>query len=135
MQTAQSQEELWKIAEEFRMWVLQEMKSIDVSERELLRGDYLFVIDEEPKFVVSIGLENCLSEEFSNQKVSVQRFEVLSAEARTQIDTDSVTLYMLLKGTLRPSKAFVSGRVKIKGDLGAFMRLVSHLRQRGVSVL
>lgn len=137
--------ELWEIAEAFRLWVTRELNAIENTERESLRGDYLFVVDAKPRFVVVVELDGAWSGKISVcdgvpeiqiegpiQYNAATLSALLGGAARSTITTDSVTLNRLLKGTLRATVSFVSGRVKIAGDLAAFMRLVANLKRQGV---
>lgn len=142
--------ELWEIATRFRNWVTAELGHIATTERQGLRGDYLFRIDEVPRFVVMVEPHGAWSGEITRQpQLAVHLSDdcpirytdatlkslIDSGAARTTIATDSNTLLRLLTGSMRASSSFVSGRVKINGDLAAFMRLVSHLKRQGVGPL
>lgn len=142
--------ELREIAEKFRTWVTDELTQLSQEERENLRGDYLFRVDGEPRFVVvvepfgawsgSLDVVSGRAQVSLNAGCPIQYNEttlaaLLDGAARSTVLTDSVTLERLLQGTLRASVSFVSGRVKILGDLAAFMRLVSCLKRKGVRPL
>jgi SCP-2 sterol transfer family len=89
------------------------------------QGLYLFFIHQNPAFYLKIGLPpesgNFNAEEL-NQMPS----------PRCQIQTDAKTLERILKGTLKPKVAFLSGKVEILGDVPAFLKLVSFLKSEGV---
>lgn len=113
-----------------------------------MRGDYLFTVDREPRFIVmvdekgawSAALYRCENETF-NYEVDdgcpwvtniTQVMNVINGSSRSTILTDSNTLYKLLLGTLKARIAFVTGKVTITGDLSAFLKMVSLLKRNGV---
>ena len=139
---------LWKIADSFRELVCNELRKLPSHDRLFLRGDYLFKIDNEPRFIVMVD-ENgswsiCLFEKtdgsfhyeidydcpwaVSNNQI----VNVIDGSSRSTIHTDSNTLYKLLIGSLKAHIAFVTGKVTITGDLAAFLKMVSLLKQSGV---
>lgn len=141
-------QKLWKIADSFRMLVCMELRNLASHERLLLRGDYLFKIDGDPRFIVMVD-ENgawsvCLSKERDGSLIyeidsgclwpvsKNQVINVIEGSARSTILTDSKTLYKLLIGALKAHIAFVTGKVTITGDLSAFLKMVSLLKQSGV---
>ena len=142
------EQKLWKIADSFRILVCSELRKLASHERISLRGDYLFKIDGDPRFIVMVD-ENgswsvCLSKKSDNSlKYEIdsgciwpvsknQVINVIDGSARSTILTDSNTLYKLLIGTLRAHIAFVTGKVTIHGDLSAFLKMVSLLKRSGV---
>ena len=132
----------------FRAKVTHELCRMDVYLREQLRGDFLFFIDENPKFVLVLSgknafsgmfegsapvqLEMSLGNELRASDLALTLEDVLVG-ARAKIFTDEVTLHRLLSGTLKAKSAFLAGKVKVEGDLPGFMRLVSSLKSRGVT--
>lgn len=145
--TLEQEGNLWEIANAFRSWVTAELNELEDIQREALRGDYLFVIDDSPRFVVLVEGQGAWSAALElgdsvrpvfhlppPQPLSEAALSALVfGEAwRARVKTDSVTLRRLLTGSLRASVSFVSGRVKIDGDLASFMRLVSHLKRKGI---
>lgn len=147
---SETSSELWEIATRFRNWVTTELTRLGNDERQTLRGDYLFHVDSEPRFVVMVEAHGAWSGEIvTTPKLEVRLTDdcpirytedtlkslIEAGAARTSVSTDSTTLLRLLTGTMRASASFVTGRVKIDGDLAAFMRLVSHLKRQGVGPL
>ena len=144
-------DELWKIAEEFRLLVCSRMGSFTREEQRSLSGDYLFIIDGEPHFILMVGEFGCWSVVLSCAKGKLLSFEVdphcpltvtqdevencLSCSARTKITTDSDTLKKLLLGRLKAKVAFLSGKVLFDGDLAAFLKMVSLLKKNGIQPL
>jgi putative sterol carrier protein len=142
------EQKLWKIADSFRMLVCTELRNLGSHERAFLRGDYLFKIDGDPRFIVMVDESGswsvCLSKNIDNSieyeidsgchwSVSKnQVINVIEGSARSTILTDSNTLYKLLIGTLKAHIAFVTGKVTIAGDLSAFLKMVSLLKLSGV---
>lgn len=139
--------ELIQVADAFRAWVVRDLETLAAEERQSFRGDYLFVIDAKPSFLVVVTPESVSSarlEEWSGLEglvcdlgapLSLMQPELLSlleGGARVRIDTDANTLQRLLAGTLKARVAYLNGFVKIKGDLPCFMRLVGLLKGRGV---
>lgn len=139
--------ELMQVADAFRAWVVRDLETLAADERQSFRGDYLFVIDAKPSFLVVVTPESASSarlEEWSGLEglvcdlgapLSLMQPELLSlleGGARVRIDTDANTLQRLLAGTLKARVAYLNGFVKIKGDLPCFMRLVGLLKGRGV---
>lgn len=140
---------LMKVAEEFRSWVVRDLISLSRDDRNGYRGDYLFVIDGKPSFLVVVSPESVSSGrlELWDGAGSLQLdlgtpLELTEAELRTllsdegtvrvRVSTDSNTLRRLLVGTLKARVAYLNGLVKISGDLPCFMRLVGLLKGKGV---
>lgn len=141
---------LWQIADEFRNWVTREMDAAESRDRFPLRGDYLFVVNGSPHFLVLVEERGCTSGRihFESQRPKLALDEpldrpmsedhlqaLLNGGARATIATDDTTLKRLLLGSLKARNAFLTGKVKIEGDLPGFMRLVSLLKTRGVRPL
>lgn len=142
------EQRLWKIADSFRILVCTELRNLPSHERTSLRGDYLFKIDGNPRFIVMVDESGswsvCLSKKTDNSlKYEIdsgclwpvsknQVINVIDGSARSTILTDSNTLYKLLIGTLKAHIAFVTGKVTIAGDLSAFLKMVSLLKRSGV---
>lgn len=137
------------IAQRFRQWVCSELAAVSQQERQALRGDYLFVIDGRPRFVVCVddnwsgsaeidaatariapdgSLANHLGSEDVRQLVD-------SKSCRTTVATSTRILERLLMGTMRARHAYMGGHVSIEGDLPGFLRLVALLKARGVAPL
>lgn len=141
-----NEQNLWQIADTFRELVCAALRNLEAYERIMLKGDYLFKIDDASRFIVmvdedgawSIKIKNEIKNEFSVDSgcpwiISDQQISnVMSGSSRTTILTDSVTLYQLLTGHLRAHKAFVTEKVMISGDLAAFLKMVSLLKRSGV---
>ena len=147
-----------ELADRFRFQVTRELSRLEASERDPLRGDYLFVIDGEPRFVVVLrggmvrsgafvlageqqqphsplhaSLE-CADAQGLDSRVkgeSVQLADV-DVSARARVFTDATTLSRLLSGTMKAKAAFLAGKVRIEGDLPGFLRLIGYLKARGV---
>lgn len=144
------EQKLWKIAHSFRSLVCSVLRNLAPLERSSLKGDYLFMIDENPRFIVmvdemgswSVCLQNSIMQnQFLDFAVDAgcpwtvtknQIVQVIEGSSRTTILTDSTTLYKLLVGTLKAHIAFVTGKVTIAGDLSAFLKMVSLLKRSGV---
>jgi hypothetical protein len=142
------EEKLWKIADSFRILVCKELRHLASNERLSLRGDYLFKIDGVPRFIVMVDEQGSWSVCLAKNKEGVLTYEVdleclwpvsnnqvinvIEGSARSTIHTDSNTLYKLLIGTLKAHIAFVTSKVTIAGDLAAFLKMVSLLKQSGV---
>ncbi len=132
------------IANHFRSWVCREISAAGPVERENLRGDYLFVIDGQPRFVVFVGADWNGSAQFGPDgllsyddsvplRLDAGAIENLIATShRVRISTTTAILQRLLLGTMRARIAYLSGQVQIDGDLPVFLRLVSLLKARGV---
>jgi hypothetical protein len=142
---------LRQIADEFRAWVIRDLRALPSAERLAFRGDYLFVIDGEPLFLVAVTPEtvsaarwNSVAAADSGRTLVADMGDSLHLDAdavkaiaegqvRVCVMTDSLTLRRLLQGTLRAKVAYLGGKVKISGDLPCFMRLVAVLKGRGVA--
>ena len=136
--------EIFATANHFRKWVCSEISHLNVDERSPLRGDYVFVIDGMARFIVFIDanwsgstlvLDSgvLLFDESVPFVLSKSEFESLAATGfRVKISTDSETLKRLLHGTIRARVAYLTGLVSIEGDLPVFLRLVGHLKARGI---
>lgn len=155
------------LAERFRFQVTRELARLEASERSPLRGDYLFVIDDTPRFVVVLRKDVhsgafvkppddpfCAQEPFAPLEGAVHchcqggdcpehhkhhestgdvvLLSEVELSARARVFTDSATLARLLSGTMRAKAAFLAGKVRIEGDLPGFLRLIGHLKARGV---
>ncbi|BBH52985.1 hypothetical protein [Fluviispira sanaruensis] len=141
------EQRLWRIADGFRFWVCSELRNLEFSERISLRGDYLFVVDDKPRFIVMIDEIGSWSVALNNDDKQIlftvdencpwpvdlsQINNVIMGSSRSTIFTDSFTLHKLLIGTLKARIAFVTGKVTITGDLAAFLKMVSILKRNGV---
>jgi len=122
--------------------------------RAMLKGDYLFVIDNHPLFILLVDDHNVWSvflkskKEHSETKTSNfdievesecplqfsqnQINEIIENSARCQIHTDGNTLKRLLLGNLKARVAFITQRVKISGDFPAFLKIISYLKTKGI---
>jgi len=76
-------------------------------------GKIKFVIDEQPVLIDGTGDSN---------EVSLD-----DAEADCVITTSAETLQKVTSGDLNPMMAVMSGKIKIKGDMGFAMKLQSLL--------
>ncbi|MBX9704260.1 MAG: SCP2 sterol-binding domain-containing protein [Silvanigrellaceae bacterium] len=140
-------DDLWQVAKQFQKWVCDELKKIEFEEQNSLRGVYLFQIDKQAKFIVLLegGLVNSIAlftqkesfpeaaELLSEQgSLNAEIYSSLFGEARAEISTDSQTLKLLLYGQMKAKIAYLTGRVKISGDLPAFLKMISLLKRRGI---
>ncbi len=136
------------VAQRFRQWVCAELAAAAQQDREGLRGDYLFVIDGVPRFVVlvdhkwsgSVDLDGdsgtVVFDEWSQGRVSPADVErVVLGAHRVRVTTSSKILQRLLVGSIRARHAYLAGHVAIDGDLPCFLRLVALLKARGVAPL
>ena len=148
------------VAKAFRNQVTRVLGEAEPLVRQGMRGHYVFSIDGKPSFVVELASTHASSGEipdsFSSNKLSSGNSEcqtVFALEAfdgqacsfskpistaglvlgaRVHVTTDSLTLQRLLLGTMKAKKAFLSGKVRIEGDLPIFLRLVGFLKDNGV---
>lgn len=140
-----SSDSLWAIADDFRAWVIADLQSLPDAERAGFRGDYLFVIDGAPLFLVMVTPESVSSARWNPSEQALrsdmgQPVEldadvvrtIADGQVRVMVQTDANTLRRLLQGNLRAKVAYLNGMVKISGDLPCFMRLVAVLKGRGV---
>lgn len=140
------QADLKMIADHFRAWVCGEIARMPIEVRTDFRGDFLFVIDGRPRFVVFIDRNRpssayvtdagtLLDEGLGQPEVTPSQREALlsGAAARAVVSTDPETLKRLLLGTMKARAAYLSGAVSVQGDLPCFLRLVTHLKRRGVT--
>jgi putative sterol carrier protein len=140
-------EDLWKIANNFRFWVCSELRNLAADERKFLRGDYLFIIDAQPCFIVMVDDASAWSVAlFYNQDrldyvvdldcpipITLENIQnCIAYSARTTITTDSSTLQKLLLGKLKAKIAFLTSKVELNGDLAAFLKMVTILKRKGV---
>jgi hypothetical protein len=102
---------------------------MEYQERDHLRGDYLFVIDNEPRFILTIDSAGVFSCEIRPQYEELQP-ENLSV--RTSVFTSSAVLERLLRGSLKARIAFVTGKVQMNGDLPALLKVISFLKKNGI---
>ncbi|MEY3902042.1 MAG: hypothetical protein RL189_1348 [Pseudomonadota bacterium] len=140
-----SSDSLWAVADDFRAWVIADLQSLPQAERLGFRGDYLFVIDGSPLFLVMVTPESVSSARWSSSEGSLRSDmghpveldsnvvrTIADGQVRVSVQTDANTLRRLLQGNLRAKVAYLNGMVKISGDLPCFMRLVAVLKGRGV---
>jgi hypothetical protein len=150
--TRDSQNSNPSVSERFRHEVTSTLALADPTLRQALRGTYLFSVDGRPSFLVEISSIQAVSSEIalhftesiahpseniakSDLGLNAQDFRVLDnleANARVHVITDSSTLERLLNGTMKAKKAFLVGKVSIKGDLPIFLKLVGFLKEMGI---
>lgn len=146
----QVSEQLLRLADDFRSWVVRDLQALGDVERADFRGDYLFIIDEKPMFLVIVSptvvsSARCDFLDFNNLsqglvadmgaplELTSQELESLFAgQVRVLVRTQSHTLRRLLEGTMKAKVAYLNGLVKMSGDLPCFMRLVALLKGRGI---
>jgi putative sterol carrier protein len=87
-----------------------EARSGDSSKAAGLNATYLFDISGAGKWTVRV----------ENGKVSVQEGE---GEADTTISASDETFVKIVNGEQNPSSAFMTGKLKVSGDLGNAMKL------------
>jgi len=142
---------LWKIADQFRAWVVRDLVALGEEERSQFRGDFLFYIDSQPSFLVVVTPQTVSSGRLTvsggHAEVTFDLGSPLRMDeatllgllnegaVRVKVSTDANTLRRLLGGTLKAKIAYLNGLVKIAGDLPCFMRLVAVLKGRGVGPL
>ncbi|MES2614230.1 MAG: SCP2 sterol-binding domain-containing protein [Bdellovibrionota bacterium] len=141
--------ELWEIANGFRFWVCSELRLLSKQERTTLRGDYLFIVDENPRFIVMVDEQGAWSVSLLHTPdlafevdadcpfhITVEEIRnCILHTARTTITTDSSTLQKLLLGKLKAKVAFLTSKVELNGDLAAFLKMVTLLKRSGVKPL
>ena len=76
-----------------------------------LGATFKFILDDNPIFIDGTGETNVVSAE--------------DKEAECTITTSVETLQKLKSGDLNPMMAVMSGKIKIKGDMGLAMKLQS----------
>lgn len=151
---------LFNLCLQFKTRVCSELHQMPQMSRASLKGDYLFVIDGLPLFImlvddygawsVLLKPKNLGSDFIHNKEISLESFDIevdsecpfpiemsqvsriLENSARCQIKTDGNTLKRLLLGTLRAKVAFITQRVKISGDFPAFLKIISYLKTKGL---
>jgi hypothetical protein len=146
MEGARVQADLKTIADRFRAWVCAEIAHMPAELRGDLRGDFLFVIDGRPRFVVFIDHDGpssayvtdagaLMDDAYGSPLLRPAELEALLSgqAARAVVATDPETLRRLLLGKLKARVAYLSGAVTVQGDLPCFLRLVTLLKQRGVA--
>jgi hypothetical protein len=142
-------EDTWKVANHFRNWVCTELRNLKEHDLLFLQGDYLFVIDSKPRFIVLVNAQGAWSVRLSETNTSSFELEencplslseqdiqnCILSSARTTITTDAVTLQKLLHGRIKAKIAFLTGKVVLSGDLNAFLKMVTLLKKNGVRPL
>ena len=83
---------------------------VDESKTAGMNNSYLFDIDGAGTWVVAVV----------DGKVSVTEGE---GEADTTITTSEENFLSITRGELNPTTAYMTGKLKIKGDMGAAMKL------------
>ena len=83
---------------------------VDETKTAGMNNSYLFEIDGAGKWVVAV----------EDGKVNVTEGE---GEADTTITTNEENFLSITRGELNPTTAYMTGKLKIKGDLGAAMKL------------
>ena len=119
---------LGSLAITFCSWVVSELAFVSSVALTSLRGDYLFVIDDSPLFVLFVSSETVNSArisfnsdgssdfDFSKEALHLSaqdKLQLVNGQARVVVYTDSVTLERLLTGSLKARMAFLAGKVKI----------------------
>jgi len=108
----------------FCSWVRDALQTLVTEDRRPLVGNYLFVIDQKPSFMLTVALENIDIQILSSEKKEKK------PTCRSEILTDSLTLSKLLNGVLKAHIAFVTKKILISGDLPAFLKMASYLKQK-----
>jgi putative sterol carrier protein len=83
---------------------------VDESKTAGMNNSYFFDIDGAGKWVVAV----------EDGKVTVSEGE---GEADTTITTTEENFLSITRGELNPTSAYMTGKLKIKGDMGAAMKL------------
>ena len=83
---------------------------IDASKTAGMNNSYLFDIEGAGQWVVAVADGN----------VNVSEGE---GDADTTIQTSEENFLALTRGELKPTTAYMTGKLKIKGDMGAAMKL------------
>jgi predicted lipid carrier protein YhbT len=83
---------------------------VDDSKTAGMNNSYFFDIDGAGKWVVAV----------EDGKVTVSEGE---GEADTTITTSEENFLSITRGELNPTSAYMTGKLKIKGDMGAAMKL------------
>jgi putative sterol carrier protein len=83
---------------------------VDESKTAGMNNSYFFDIDGAGKWVVAVD----------DGKVTVSEGE---GEADTTITTTEENFLSITRGELNPTSAYMTGKLKIKGDMGAAMKL------------
>lgn len=153
---------LFNLCLQFKTRVCTELHQMPQVSRTALKGDYLFVIDGLPLFIMLVDdygawsvflkpKKNIDLSLFENGKeLSIDSYDIevdaecpfpieishvskiIDNSARCQIKTDGNTLKRLLLGNLRAKVAFITQRVKISGDFPAFLKIISYLKTKGL---
>jgi putative sterol carrier protein len=84
--------------------------NVDASKTAGLNADYVFDIEGAGRWKVSVA----------DGKVDVQEG---ADDAPTTIAASEETFLKLLRGEQNPTTAFMTGKIKVKGDMGAAMKL------------
>ncbi len=146
---------------QFKTRVCDEMLAMPQFARDSIKGDYLFIIDGLPLFILLVDEQGAWSV-FLNKKPTEKNFQpafdtllidqfdveidakcpfaihtnqindIIENSARCQIKTDGNTLKRLLLGTIKAKVAFITQRVKITGDFPAFLKIISYLKTKGL---
>jgi len=147
---------LFNLCLQFKTRICQDIGEMSNIARSALKGDYLFIIDGHPLFIMlvddcgawSILLKpkrsNHASDTFDSNAFDIefdeecpfvlkkqQVIDIIESSSRCQIKTDSKTLQRILIGTLKARVAFITQRVKITGDFPAFLKIISYLKTKG----
>jgi hypothetical protein len=115
---------LSKLCEHFRHSVMDAVALQPPHSLMHFQGLYLFYVNQFPSFYLEIlpeGSNSGTTERFNGESL-----------ARVTIHTDEKTLERLLNGTMKAKLAFLSGKVKLSGDVPSFLKLVSFLKSQGV---
>ena len=83
---------------------------VDESKTAGMNNSYLFDVEGAGQWVVSVD----------DGKVSVSEG---AGEADTTITTSEESFLAITRGELNPTSAYMTGKLKIKGDMGAAMKL------------
>lgn len=93
---------------------------------EAMAGKDLSGLSESAVLDVANGSRHLIT--LSDGRVTVERLaEGRSADARNVVKADAGTMLALIEGRLSPVMALLTGRVRVKGNAKALLRLVNSL--------
>ena len=82
--------------------------------------------DTAVNFHIAGSFQGIIGVEIRNGKLSFGTVPLMQPDAEITASTDDIPL--LLTGQLNPMKAVLSGRIKISGNVGKLLRVVSSLK-------
>ena len=138
----EEKQSLWENIIYLKDLVYEELSSLDEDFKSHIQGDFLFVIDDRPSFLLTLR-DNDIFISYYNEDQEVENHysdnnqfddytdisNYVPSHARCLICLSSETFKGILSQSIKPKIAFLQSKIKLIGDLRAFLTLVSYLKK------